>query len=189
MLWSFRRACMAPGVAFLGILCSGCGDDLYERAEVTGRCTCNGKPAVGGYVIFEPIDAPEKTGRPKGNPGRIARGMVKEDGSFSMVLDPRGAELAAEGAFTGPHRVSFLPPLTEPIPWNPADDWLEPEEKEKVKAELAAIPIFEPLECGAEGITPGEVEVNPGSNEFEFTLQPGGTKGPSRARLEPLGSS
>ena len=189
MSWSFRRDGIARGVAFLGILCSGCGVNLYETAEVSGRVTCNGKPAVGGFVVFEPIDAPEKTGRPKGEPGRISRGMVQEDGSFTLVMDPRGADLASRGALIGPHRILFVPPLTEPPAWNPSDDWLPEEDKKKLKEELAATPVFEPLECGPEGITPGEVEVKPGSNEFEFTLQPGGTKGPSRARLEPLGSS
>jgi hypothetical protein len=186
MAWSFGRTCIAP--AMLGMLCSGCGENLYETAEVTGRVTCNGKPAVGGYVVFEPIDAPEKTGRPAGNPGRIARGIVQEDGSFTLVLDPRGPELAKEGAFTGPHRISFIPPLTEPIPWDPADNWLPPEDQEKLKKELAATPVFKPLECGPEGITPTEVEVKPGTNEFEFTLQPGTASKP-RVRRDFIGSS
>jgi hypothetical protein len=55
------------------------------------------------------------------------------------------------------------------VRWNPQDDWLPEADKQKLKEQLASYEVFEPLECGTT-ITPGEVEVTDGDNEFEFTL-------------------
>jgi len=175
--------------ALLVAVCSGCGADPYATAPVTGHVTCNGKPALGGYIVFEPIDTPDKTGRPAGNPGRISRGMVQQDGSFTLTMDPRGADDATEGAHIGPHRIMFVPPLTEPVKMHPSDSYLPAEEQERIKSELAAIPIFLPLECGPEGISPSEVEVQPGKNSFAFELKPSSKPRATRAREQPFGSS
>ena len=42
----------------------GCGDP-YQLAPVSGRVTYDGKPLEGATVIFSPMNAPEKTGRPR----------------------------------------------------------------------------------------------------------------------------
>jgi hypothetical protein len=158
------------GAGVLSLLGAGCSDDPYKLTEVTGTVTCNGKPAWGGFVVFEPVDASEKTGRPPGEPGGVSRGIVGEDGSFTLMMDPKGEYEQRDGALTGPHRVSFLPPRTEPAEFSPADEWMPAEEKERAKAELAAIPVFKPLDCG-NAISPNEVEVvQGGENNFSFTL-------------------
>lgn len=155
-----------------GLLLSGCGDTVYEMGEVSGKVTCSGKPAWGGVLIFEPLDAPEKTKRPKGSPGRRSQGLVQEDGTFTLTYEPGGGGSASSGALTGPHRVTFIQPQSTPWKWNPQDDWLPAEEKEKLKAELAARPVYPELPCG-DALTPGEVEVKAGGNSFEFTLAEG----------------
>lgn len=169
MVCSLRKTSRAFVLGGIVLSVWGCGSNLYELAEVTGKVTCNGAPALGGWVIFEPIDAPEKTGRPPGEPGGVSRGIVKEDGSFTMTMDAKGSYEARPGALVGPCRVSFMPPRTEPVRWDPQDDWLPEEDKQKLKEQLASYEVFEPLECGTI-ITPSEVEVTDGENEFEFTL-------------------
>lgn len=166
-----RHRSMALVFSAAGMLCAfGCGTDLYPKATVTGRVMCGDKPAWGGVVTFQPVDAPEKTGRPKGEPGGVSRGQVQEDGSFRLTYEARGMHAAEDGAVTGPHRVVFIPPQSTPWEWNPQDDWLPEEEKAKLKEELAKRPVYPKLDCGAE-LTPAAVEVKSGSNEFEFTLQ------------------
>lgn len=150
-------------------LLSGCGSNPYQQAPVRGRVTCQGKPATGGIVIFQPIDAPEKTGRPAGHPGSASSGTVGEDGAFTLTSKDGKS---GRGALVGPHRIIFqMPPTTRPP--ITADDRavLSPEELKALQEELARRPVYPPLPC-SEKITPGEVEVKPGSNEFEFTLPP-----------------
>lgn len=154
---------------------AGCGGDAYQLATVKGKILCNGQPAVGGMIVLDPIDDPKVTGRPTGEPGRASRAMVGEDGTFVLVIDARGTEQATEGAIVGRHRVSFSLPNTKPVAWNREDDWLPEDEKAKLKAEIALIKVFKPLACGA-AISPGEVEVKPGANSFEFTLAEGRQK-------------
>jgi hypothetical protein len=166
---AFRSVRPVGGIAILVILLGGCGGDPYQTAEVTGHVLCNGKPAVGGVVTFEPLDAPDKTGRPQGAPGRMSSGTVGEDGSFSVRLLPGGGNPAVEGAMIGPHRVSFILPNTRPVEISPEDRALPPEHLAIVKEQMAEIGVYQPLDCGAT-ITPSEVEVLPDGNEFEFTL-------------------
>src|SRR5206468_2166642 len=91
----------------------GCRQDPYRLVDVGGSVTtCEGKPAAGGTVVFYPIDEPEATGRPRGNPGREARGTVPADGTFYLTtigIKP------ARGAVTGKHQVAFeMPPRSRP---------------------------------------------------------------------------
>jgi hypothetical protein len=169
---SFRHR--ATIVFLLGISLAsvtGCSRDIYSSAHVTGKVLCNGKPATGGVVIFIPVDAPEKTKRPQGFPGRQATGMVGEDGSFIMKIAPLGNDAGRNGALTGPHTVEFQLPQTEPYQVDPGDEKkLPPEEVARMKAELEKRPIYKPLECG-DNISPATVEVKAGSNTFDFTLQ------------------
>jgi hypothetical protein len=153
----------------MGVLLSGCGSDLYQTAIVVGTVTCNGQPALGGFVVFEPMDAPEKTGRPKGEPGSMSRGQVAQDGSFTLMTEVRGTDQPKRGALIGPHRVSFVLPKSTPWEMDPGDSWLPPESQAKLKAELASRPVFPKLPCGAE-IMPTQVDVVDGENRFEFTL-------------------
>ena len=156
----------------------GCGNK-YQMAEVRGRVTCDGKPATGGEVAFEPIDDPARTGRPPGRAGRTSHGIVQDDGSFTLVCDlipDSGVGHKGPGALVGPHRVFFTPPPTKrPTMSAESRKVLEevgqPGELKAFEEAYAKIPIYPPLPCGT-GIDPGEVEVKPGQNEFEFKLQP-----------------
>jgi hypothetical protein len=162
------RLRIALCVALAGSLLSGCSNP-YQRAPVRGRVTCQGKPATGGVVIFQPLDAPGKTGRPAGHPGGASSGTVGPDGSFTLTaLDGK----SGAGALLGPHQVLFEMPPTKRPPIT-ADDRLvlSPAELKALQEDIARRPIYPPLPCSA-NITPGEVDVKPGQNEFVFTLPP-----------------
>jgi len=133
----------------------GCGSSAYETAPVSGTVMCGDKPATGGTVTFQPIDAPDKTGRPAGEPGRVSRGMVGEDGSFTLMTDPAAGQSPTAGAVTGPHRVSFILPQSTPWEMAGADKSLPPEEQERIKAELAAKPVYPALDSDGT-ISPAE---------------------------------
>ncbi|HXG12132.1 MAG TPA: hypothetical protein VNK04_20425 [Gemmataceae bacterium] len=163
------RVSIGLWLALVSGLVSGCGANPYRMAPVRGRVTCNGKPATGGVIKFLPIDAPEKTGRKPGHTGHPSSGTVGEDGSFTLTsMDGK----SGPGALIGPHKVVFEAPPTR-RPTLSADDRsvMSPEEIKAAEAELARRPVYPPLPCSTT-ITPGEVEVKPGDNYFEFTLQP-----------------
>jgi hypothetical protein len=144
----------------------GCGDP-YRLAKVRGRVTtCEGKPAVGGEIIFQPIDAPEETGRPKGNSGTMSRGTVKADGTFHLKADLK----QADGALIGPHRVLFkMPPTKRPVLTAEERLSMSPQEIQQVEEDFKRRPVYAPLPCSA-NLSPDKVDVKPGSNEFEFSL-------------------
>ena len=164
----------------------GCGGDAYPKAVVTGRVMCGDKPAWGGVITFQPVDAPEKTGNPPGNPGGVSRATVEEDGTFRLTYEARGASPEDDGAVIGPHRVVFIPPVTEPPKWESRFNELPEEDQAQIKAELAKQKVYPKLECGIE-LTPNEVEVKPGENNFDFTLQAGAATAP-RQFTPPTGS-
>jgi hypothetical protein len=169
------RVCRGLWVVLIGGQMMGCSGNAYRMATVRGRVTCHGKPAVGGEVVFQPIDAPERTGRPKGQSGRPSRGTVGEDGTFTLtcdqVADGKPGE-QAPGALVGPHRVLFkMPRTTRPALDADTKYVLSGAELKAEEERLAHLPVYPPLPCG-DKITPGEVEVKPGENNFEFTLQP-----------------
>jgi hypothetical protein len=180
MIPLFARVCVLLSAALLIASFAGCGSDAYQTVPVRGRVMCEGKPAWGGTVVFHAIDAPDKTGRPAGSPGRSAAGMVQEDGSFTLTIRAPAGGHDKVGALVGPHRVSFLLPKSTPYEMSPEDRSLPPEELEEILAALAELPVFPELPCSAT-INPSEVEVKPGQNEFEFVLEAAGT-GESTAR-------
>lgn len=159
-------------LVIVGGLALGCGDDPYQTASVTGTVLCDGKPAYGGTIRFRPIDAPQETGRPPGQPGRDAFATVEEDGTFELFMDTPASVNRAEGALIGRHQVFFDLPRTEP--WKPSpEERMEftPEELEELKAEYEKLPVYDPIPCGRQ-ISPSEVTVEPGTNQFEFSLSP-----------------
>lgn len=161
-----RIVCLCA--AIVGSQLVGCGNP-YQTAAVRGRVTCQGKPVPGATVEFRPIDAPEETGRPKGNPGNPSTGTVGEDGWFTLAAV---AGKPGEGAVVGRHRVLFKMPPTQRHRLSGEDRAvMSPEEIKEWEEKLSRQPIYPQPPCGA-NITPGEVEVKRGSNEFEFTLQP-----------------
>ena len=169
MAKSFRRVMIAVGVAALGGLMAGCGSDPYQLAPVRGRVTCQGKPAAGGIVTFMPINSPEKTGRPAGFTGVASKGTVGTDGTFTLTsMDGE----SGAGALVGPHRVLFQPPPTR-RPTLSADDRaaMSPEEVRAAEEANSRLPVYPPLPCG-DTVSPGEVEIKPGDNEFTFELRP-----------------
>jgi hypothetical protein len=176
MRLEFRNRRIAHGPIRLAIgllaasLSTGCSGNLYPLAEVHGRVTtCEGKPAAGGTVVFYPVDAPEQTKRPKGNPGREARGTVNEDGTFTLTtigISPQ------PGAVTGPHRVAFEMPSTRRPALLPEERAaMTPDEVKKVEADFASRPVYAAIPC-SDQIEPKEVTVKPGKNEFDFKLPP-----------------
>jgi hypothetical protein len=116
----------------------------------------------------------------------VSRAIVQEDGTFRLVYEARGANDAEDGALTGPHRVTFISPMTEPPKWSPQDDWLPEEEKARLKEQRANAKVYPELPCGI-ALTPGEVEVLDGENNFEFTLEAEPTAAP-RSVQPPSGS-
>jgi hypothetical protein len=162
------RAALGAGAALAcALLFGGCAGK-YDMAPVRGRVTtCQGKPAAGGVVVFQPLDAPDKTGRPAGHPGMASEGTVGADGTFTLTcLDGKS------GAIVGPHRILFRMPLTR-RPTLTAEEraTLSPEDIKAAEADLNSKPVYAPIPCG-DKVTPNEVEVKPGQNEFDFTLPP-----------------
>lgn len=169
MLKYLGRIGLALCAALSSSLVSGCGSNPYHLAPVRGRVTCQGKPATGGMVLFQPLDAPDKTGRPAGHSGSASSGTVGEDGTFTLTsMDGK----SGTGALIGPHQVLFRPPPTK-RPTLHADDraTMSPEEIKAAEEINRRMPVYPPLPCSAH-LAPGEIEVKPGQNEFVFTLQP-----------------
>lgn len=162
--------CLAVGLA---ISLGGCGGGLYQLAQVRGTVmTCEGKPATGGTVIFYPVDDPAATGRPAGQPGREARGVVGADGSFTLTTIGVQSTPEQPGAVTGKHKVAFeMPPTKRPTLSAADKENMTPDEIKKNEAELAARPVYPPLPC-SDQITPAEVTVERSGNNFEFNLPP-----------------
>jgi hypothetical protein len=165
-----RVTLIVPLAALCCAALSGCRRDPYQLVEVRGRVTtCEGKPAAGGTVVFYPVDEPDKTGRPKGNPGREARGTVAEDGSFYLTtigIHP------ARGAVTGRHQVAFeMPPTKRPTLTAEERSSMPRDEVKKLEADFASRPAYAAIPC-SDKIEPGEVTVGPADNNFEFKLPP-----------------
>jgi len=161
---------IVPGVcaALAVVLVGGCGRGTYPRAPVKGRVmTWQGQPATGGVVVFQPVDAPDKTGRPAGHPGTASHGTVGQDGTFTLTaMDGK----SGDGAIVGPHLVFFrMPPTKRPGLLAEERANMSPEEVKAAEADLAGRPVYPPLPA-SDKIQPGEVEVKPGKNVFEFTL-------------------
>lgn len=150
------------------IFLTGCRGSLYKLVEIHGKVTtCEGKPATGGKVTFYPIDDPETTGRPAGNPGREAYGVVGEDGSFKLTTI---GIPEAPGVILGRHRVTFeMPPTKRPV--LPAGDRanMTPEEIKKNEADFASRPVYAPIPC-SDQLEPSEVNVTKAGDQFEFKL-------------------
>jgi hypothetical protein len=164
-----RRAQSACAVALLSAagLLAGCRGDAYQMTPVTGRVTCQGQPVEGGIITFQPLDAPEKTGRPAGQAGVGSSGTVEADGSFTLTsVDPK----LGAGALIGPHSVVFrLPPTRRPTITPDERAAMSPEEIKVAEEINSKMPVFPPCPCSAD-ISPGEVEVKRGENDFSFTL-------------------
>jgi hypothetical protein len=178
MRWELKSVLILT-LVLSGLATVGCGGKQYPTAVVTGRVMCGDKPAHGGVVTFQPVDAADMTGRPKGNPGGVSRATVQEDGTFRLTYEARGANAARDGAVPGPHVVTFIPPITKTPGLTAADREMSEENQASQKKYLATLPIYPKLDCGIE-ITPSNVEVKPGSNEFAFTLGGAPTSAVSR---------
>jgi hypothetical protein len=154
--------------AFAALVLSGCGSDEYRMINVKGKVlSCEGQPATGGTIVFYPIDDPSVSGRPKGDPGREARGVVGEDGSFTLTSI--GMEEAA-GVVAGKHRVKFeMPPTTRPKLTEADKSVLSKEEIAKWEAEYAGRPVYKPLPCSP-NMEPAEVVVTDAEKVLEFKL-------------------
>jgi hypothetical protein len=156
--------------SLLGLtLLVGCSPNQYGLLDITGKVmTCEGKPAEGGTIVFTPIDDPAATGRPKGQPGREARGVIGADGTFKLITFSRTSE---PGVVSGRHQISFEPPPTRRPVLTPGDrEALGPEGVKVREQEIAAMPVYPPLPCSTR-IEPSEVTVKGPEDTFEFKLQ------------------
>lgn len=159
---------LAVTAALAVVVLGGCGGGTYPRAPVKGRVmTWQGLPATGGVIVFQPVDAPDKTGRPAGHPGTASHGTVGQDGTFTLTaIDGK----SGVGAIVGPHLVIFRMPPTKRgglLPEERAN--MSAEDVKAVEADLASRPVYPPLPA-SDKIQPAEVEVKPGENVLEFTL-------------------
>jgi len=156
--------------AMLGIaaMSTGCAEDGYALLDVSGRVqTCEGKPAVGGTIIFSPADDPASTGRPKGQPGREARGQIGADGTFRLMTYGKTFE---QGVVSGRHTVTFeMPPTRRPVLTSGDREALGPEGTKAREAEIAAMPVYEKVPCSNK-LEPSEVTVKGADDVFEFKL-------------------
>jgi hypothetical protein len=154
--------------ALVTLAMTGCGSDEYRMIDVRGKVlTCEGQPATGGTIIFFPIDDPSVSGRPKGDPGREARGVIGEDGSFTLTSI--GMEEMA-GVVAGKHRVKFeMPPTTKPKLTEADKSILSKEEIAKWESEYANRPVYKPLPCSA-NLEPAEAVVTDAEKVLEFKL-------------------
>jgi hypothetical protein len=132
---------------------------------------CDGEPAAGGTIILRPIDAPNKTGRPKNMPGPSATAVIEDDGTFSLSLVPLGDDTGTAGALIGPHEVIFGMPPTELRKVPRGRQELSADELAQQKEDLDEEPVYKPLACGR-AIWPDTVEVKAGKNVFDFVLLP-----------------
>ncbi len=77
----------------------------------------------------------------------------------------------AEGALIGPHRVLFkMPPTKRPVLTGEERLSMSPKEIQQVEEDFKRRPVYPPLPCSA-NLSPDKVDVKPGTNEFQFTLQ------------------
>jgi hypothetical protein len=155
------------GVALLAAsFLSGCSDP-YRTVVVTGKVTCDGKPATGGTIFFMPMDDP-KSGRPVGHPGKPSWGTVGADGTFTLTTMD---EKTGPSTVLGPHKIRFDPPPSKrPSISAEERNGLSPEELKARLQEIAKMPIHAPLTCSS-AITPAQVEVTSSATYFEFTLR------------------
>jgi hypothetical protein len=85
MALHFRRRRYRLAGALLALMVSGCSSSSSEDTSnrkpvhpVTGKVTVQGKPAVGAFVLFVPVNEPQDTQDPR------PRAEVGADGSFSL---------------------------------------------------------------------------------------------------------
>jgi hypothetical protein len=90
-------------------LSGGCGSKTPApgSATVRGKVTFNGKPVVGGLVVFTPDPQ-------RGGEGKPARAETAADGGFVLHLD------TAPQIPAGWYRVSIAPPPVVPDPTSPS---------------------------------------------------------------------
>lgn len=169
-------------LALVGITLAtlGCArSDGLNLGKVRGRVVVDGEPAKHGFVVFEPD-------RSKGGGGSTSMGPIQEDGTYLITSRDPG-----DGASIGPNQVGILVLGREPV---------DAAAKKKAVNEVAAAkgqaarpskskegrPTFtardgrlyeiltpEPMkDPGKSGIV---VEVESGSNTFDFSFGPDGT--------------
>ena len=72
------RALLA-GLA-LAALAAGCGPPSARPAAVRGQVLLQGRPLIGGVVVFAP-------NRDRGNPGRVVMAKIDEQGNYALGRD------------------------------------------------------------------------------------------------------
>lgn len=78
------------------VVCSGCGQQEFETAYVSGSVLVNGSPVTAGSIIFTPSSNGDGS-----MVGKSATGYIEPDGSFVLSTYGNG-----DGAVVGSHRVT-----------------------------------------------------------------------------------
>lgn len=115
MLRNLKKFCVVK-VFVLVVLscCSGCSEQEFKTAQVSGICKCNDKLMTAGLLILSPIQEGEEKDK-KLNVGKPARALIQSDGSFTMSTYGKN-----DGAVIGKHKVVLnLAELDEDDPVQP----------------------------------------------------------------------
>jgi len=126
----------------------GCGESGVERAEVQGNVTFDGTPVESGTISFIPIE---------GTQGPSAGGAIT-DGSYHIPPD--------KGPVIGKHRVQIVGTRKT------GKQMKAGPEAEDPNAIIDEIEMFIPPEYNTRSEL--TVDVEPGTNEFDFDLEPTG---------------
>lgn len=95
---------------------AGCGSKEPVKSSVKGRVFYRGAPLNGGVIVFAPdID--------RGNTGSLAKGVILDDGTFSLSLD--GAPAVVPGWYrvsiaARPSSESAIATVANPYPGLPS---------------------------------------------------------------------
>ena len=172
------RACSIGLTLICWIASAGCGDsDGLNLAPVRGTVTFDGKPAKGGFVLFEPVGTGSHS-------GPSAMGKINDDGSFVLTT-----KQASDGATIGENRVAIAIIDTDK-PIEEASEKDAPQSRADVLRNVRSTPrdanvwrdfagrlyrVLTPKKLKDPAQSGISVSVQPGSNVFEFTIGPDGS--------------
>jgi hypothetical protein len=130
---------------------AGCGGTDLDLGQVSGKVTMNGQPVSAATVSFIPDSA-------QNTRGPMSSGILNEQGEFTLsTID------GVEGAVIGYHKVTVTCPFDESAGSSAAGDAVAP---------VSTTPCDVPDKYEGYATTDLTAEVEKGTNEFTFDLQP-----------------